>query len=204
MQVKGIDISKWQGEIDFNKVKKDGIKFVIIRAGSGKNVDPMFSKNYKGAKEANIPVGVYWYSYAKTVEDALTEAKICKQALKGCQLEYPVFYDVEEKAQFSKGANFINAIISAFCQFMEKDRYFVGVYMSKAYAEKYLSQYTRELFTTWIAQYNTKCHYKYSYGMWQFASTGKVNGVKGDVDLDFCFIDYPKIIVNKGFNGYEK
>lgn len=204
MKVKGIDVSKWQGNIDFDLVRKNGAKFVIIRAGSGKKPDPMFKRNYDLAKRAGLHVGAYWYSYANSVEDAIKEAETMHSVIKGLRFEYPIWYDVEETSQFAKGTKFINAIIYAFCQKLEAYGFYVGVYMSKAYATSNLYDTTKQRFDTWIAQYNSKCTYEDVYGMWQYSGSGKINGINGSVDLDYSYKDYKKIMIKTGLNGYGK
>ena len=204
MKIKGIDVSKWQGNIDFDRVRKEGYKFVIIRAGSGVNSDPYFERNYTLAKRAGLNVGVYWYSYAKSYYDARNEAQILYKLLKGKQLEYPVYYDVEETSQFARGKGFVNGIICEFCGYLENKGYYVGVYMSKSYIETFIMPATLKKYDLWVAQYNTKCTYRGNYNMWQKSSRGKVNGINGDVDIDECYIDFAKIMKKKGLNGYVK
>ena len=204
MKVKGIDISKWQGNIDFDLVRKNGISFCIIRAGSGRKVDPYFERNYTLAKRAGLQVGVYWYSYAKSSADAIAEANLCLSVLQGKQLEFPVYMDVEEKEQFNRGAKFVNDIIYYFGETVEKAGFYFGIYMSKSFAQKYLYDNTLARFDLWIAQYNNKCTYTEKYSVWQYSSTGKINGIQGNVDLDYCYTDYAKIMKKAGLNGYGK
>ena len=97
--IKGIDVSSWQGNIDFGKVKASGIDFVIIRAGYGREVsqiDKCFVQNYNAAKVAGLDVGAYWYSYADSAEDAVKEAKACMEVIKGKKFEYPIYFDLEK------------------------------------------------------------------------------------------------------------
>lgn len=205
--MKGIDVSKWQGVIDFNKVKESGMEFVIIRAGYGKSAsqkDPYFEQNYAGAKAAGLFVGAYWYSYAESVEDAKREAAVCLDVIKGKQFDLPIYYDVEEKKQFDRGKNFCDSIITAFCDMLEAAGYFVGVYMSASYLNNYVTDYVRKRYTVWIAQYASKCTYKDQYGIWQYSSKGSVPGVKGNCDMDECYIDFPATMKNCGYNGYSK
>lgn len=207
MATRGIDISKWQGTVDFAKVKKSGIDFVILRAGYGKETsqkDKCFEQDYSGAKAAGLHVGAYWYSYAETVEDAKKEAAACLSVIKGKQFDFPVYYDVEEKKQFSKGKNFCDSIITAFCTELEKDGYYAGLYMSTSYLNNYVSESVRKRYTVWVAQYATKCSYKGEYGIWQYSSKGSVPGVNGNCDMDECYTDFPSIITKGGFNGYAK
>ena len=116
--MRGIDVSVHNGSIDWNRVKNDGIGFAILRAGYGKTAsqkDKKFEDNYNGAKAAGIPVGAYWYSYARTVEEARQEAEACITILRGKQFEYPIFFDVEEKATLNTGKSNCSAMIRAFC-----------------------------------------------------------------------------------------
>ena len=204
MRKKGIDVSKWQGIIDFDAVKKEGVNFVIIRAGAGFKADPCFKRNYDLAHRAGLNVGAYWYSYAKTIDEARREAEAALLVIKGLKFEYPIFYDVEEGAQFEKGSIFINNIISAFCYVLEKANFYAGFYMSSSYATNYLYDSTKRRFDFWVAQYNKKCTYDDRYGIWQYSGKGRLNGINGDVDLDYSYVDYKKIMISKGLNGYGK
>jgi len=204
---RGIDVSKWQKDIDFNKVKASGISFVIIRAGYGKEIsqkDPYFEKNYAKAKAAGLHVGVYWYSYADTIDAAKKEAATCLATIKGKQLEYPVYFDVEEKQQFAKGKNFCDSIITTFCNAIEKAGYYAGLYMSTSYLNNYVSKAVRERYTVWVAQYGKKCSYNGPYCIWQYSSKGQVPGVAGNCDMNECYVDFPETIKRGGFNGYVK
>lgn len=113
MAKKGIDVSQYQQNIDFKKVKASGVDFVIIRAGFGKYAnqkDPCFESHYKAAKAAGLKVGAYWYSYAATVEDAKAEAQTCINAIKGKTFEYPIYFDLEERSQFARVGHFATAL----------------------------------------------------------------------------------------------
>ena len=124
--IKGIDVSSWQDNIDFGKVKASGIDFVIIRAGYGRETsqkDNCFEQNYNAAKAAGLDVGAYWYSYADSAEDAVKEAKACMEVIKGKKFEYPIYFDLEEQSQFAKGRNFCDSVIKAFCGELEKNGY---------------------------------------------------------------------------------
>ena len=133
--MRGIDVSVHNGSIDWNRVKNDGISFAILRAGYGKvasQKDKKSEDNYAGAKAAGIPVGAYWYSYAKTVDEARQEAETCISILRGKQFEYPIFFDVEEKATLNTGKSNCSAMIRAFCEALEKAGYWVGLYTSRS------------------------------------------------------------------------
>lgn len=204
--IKGIDISKFQGDIDFKKVKASGIDFVIIRAGYGRETsqkDVKFEQNYKNAKAAGLKVGVYWYSYADSVEDAKKEAKACVEVIKGKQFEYPIYFDLEEKSQFDMGKEFCSNLVKAFCNALEKAGYWAGLYCSTYYLNNYITDEVAKRYAVWVAQYNDECTYKRPYGMWQYSSEGKVNGISGNVDMDYAYVDYPKLIKAKGLNGLK-
>ena len=194
MSKKGIDISRWQGAIDFSKVK-DKVDFVILQAGFGKlasQKDERFEQYYAECKKYGIPVGAYWYSYATTEKEAKEEAQACLECLKNKTFEYPVYYDVEEKKTLGTGN--VDNIISVFCKSLEAGGYFAGLYMSRSHLKAYVSPSVRSRFALWVAEYGSKCNYDGDYGMWQYSSEGKIDGINGNVDLDECYIDYPKII----------
>ena len=205
----GIDVSKYQQTVDYNAVKKAGKSFVIIRAGYGKEIsqkDPYFEANYKAAKAAGLDVGAYWYSYAKTASEAIEEAKVCLQCIKGKQFEYPIYYDVEEFNVLSLGKEKVSEIIKAFCGYLEQQSYFVGLYMSRYYVMNNTTDEIQKSYALWIAEYNSECKYSGcgTVGMWQSCGQGSVSGVNGNVDLDTAYIDYPSIIKAAGLNGYVK
>ena len=187
---KGIDVSTWQGNIDFNKVKKSGIDFVIIRAGFGRELsqkDNCFEQNYKNAKAAGLKVGAYWYSYADSIEDAKKEAKTCMEAIKGKSFELPIFFDLEEQSQFARGKSFCSSIVSAFCDTMIAGGYKTGLYISLSPLMDYISSEVRNKYTLWIAQYNSVCQYNGKYAIWQYSDIGRVNGISGNVDMNYLY-----------------
>ena len=149
----GIDVSQWQGDIDWNVVKTD---FAILRAGYGRipsQMDVKFERNYKGAKAANIPVGAYWYSYAKSADEAREEAQAFIQIIQGKQFEYPVYFDVEEQSTLKLGRDKVSDIINAFLEEMEKNGYFAGLYMSASPLTDYTTQYVKDRYAIWVANY---------------------------------------------------
>lgn len=207
MKIKGIDVSRHQGNIDFNKVKNAGIDFVIIRAGYGRDIsqkDKLFEQNYKRAKTAGLKVGAYWYSYATSVDDVKQEAKACLQAIKGKTFEYPIYFDLEEQDQFAKGKAFCDSLVKAFCTELEKAGYWAGLYISRSPLQTHISSDVAKRYALWIAEYGSKCNYSGSYAIWQYSSKGKVAGVSGNVDCDYCYIDYPTAIKKAGKNGFKK
>ena len=199
---RGIDVSYCQKKIDWAKVTAD---FVIIRAGYGRydtQKDSMFESHYAGAKSRGIPVGAYWYSYAKTPDEARQEADTCAKILKGKQFEYPIYFDVEEKEVLALGREKVSAIIRAFLERLEKAGYWVGLYGSYSSLTSVTDEDIRTRYAIWLAHWNVqKSPYSGAYGVWQYG-LGKADGVTGDCDLDYCYVDYPAKIKAKGLNGY--
>lgn len=203
---KGIDVSQFQGNIDFGKVKKSGIEFVIIRAGFGRYAnqkDPYFESHYKAAKAAGLKVGAYWYSYATSEADAKAEAETCLSIIKGKQFEYPIYFDLEESSQFRKGKSFCDSLVKTFCNALESAGYWAGLYISRSPLQQYISADVAKRYALWVAEYGSRCNYGGTYGMWQNSSAGRVSGISGNVDMDICYIDYPAKIKAAGLNGFK-
>lgn len=206
--IKGIDVSHWQGTIDWDKVKAAGIKFAIIKAGgsdAGFYTDSKWEANYTGAKAAGIPIGAYYFVGRDCVTAAAGKADAERfiKILKGKQLEYPVYMDNEAQPASAKAG--ITEAAIAFCETMEAAGYFVGIYGSAVSGfQERMDDSKLKAYSHWVAQYADKCTYSGEYGIWQYSSTGRVDGIKGNVDMDYGYIDYPSIIKNGGFNGYEK
>lgn len=208
MSIKGIDVSKWQGNIDFNKVKAAGYDFVIINAGYGKYIsqkDKYFEQNYEMAKSAGLHIGAYWYSYAETASDAKQEAEVFREVIKGKTFDMPVAFDIEEKCHANLPNGTVGEIIKAFCASMESAGYYVSLYSYASFLRDKVSADIRSKYDVWLAEFDvTKPSYSGQYGMWQYTSKGRINGVDGDVDLNIAYKDYPKIINDGGFNGITK
>lgn len=199
--MKGIDLSHHNGEVDFSKLKSQGIDFVILRAGYGrytKQKDSRFEENYLEAKKNGLHVGAYWYSYAKDAVEALAEAKTCEQVLYGKQFDLPIFIDIEEKISQSKAVD----IADAFCSYMKSKGFYPGVYASKSYLETYM-QGVSQRYPVWVAQWASKCNYNGCYCIWQNSDKGRLDGINGYVDTDVLLEDdLPMYIINNAFNGY--
>lgn len=204
--MKGIDVSVHNGNIDWNKVKADGIEFAILRAGFGrleKQKDEKFEQNYAGAKAAGIPVGAYWYSYAMDEDEARLEADVFLKVIKGKQFEMPVYFDLEEKKQFDLGKEKVSAIMRAFLERVESAGYFTGLYGSASSLTTHTADDIKSHYTIWLAHWVDKTNYSGAYGIWQYSEKGKVDGISGNVDLDICYKDFPTIIKGKGLNGFD-
>lgn len=214
--MKGIDVSYAQSNINWSHVKNSGVQFALIRAGYGREAyqkDSQFENNYAGCKSNSIPCGAYWYSYAMSPEEAVLEARTFLSIIRGKTFEFPVYYDIEEPKQFNLGKNAISAIAKAFLETVENAGYWVGLYMSTDYLINYVSDEIRNKYAIWVAQYNSKCTYTGQYGIWQYGVAGHPNydtknekniqGVSGQCDVDYCYIDYPTLVKNAGLNEFS-
>lgn len=205
---KGIDVSKWQGAIDWKKVKASGIEFAMLRAcvtsKGTTSVDKFFETNYKNAKAVGMPIGAYLYSQATSVADAEKEADFLIKTLKGKQLEFPIAFDIEDEKQKILTRERATEITTAFCNRVEKAGYYVCIYSMKSWLTDKLLMNKLTRFDVWVAQWNKECTYKGNYGMWQYSDSGKVNGIDGNVDLDYAYKDYASIIKKAGLNGFSK
>lgn len=186
--LKGIDVSHHQGEIDWGKVKAD---FAFIRAGYGKYAyqeDPEFRENVKGAYNAGIPIGVYWYSYAGTVADAKKEAEVCLQVIEPYRdkISLPVFFDQEYEPGIKAATKAVRTQCCVeFIRAVQAAGYRGGMYASRDWLDNRIDdEQLPEGTTVWVAQYASKCTYKGEYTIWQYSSSGKVDGIKGRVDLN--------------------
>lgn len=191
----GIDISKWNGGIDFIKVKASGIDFVIIRAGFGTTgIDHLFRANYNAARQAGLHIGAYWYSYAKTKSELQNEIFAFLKAIKGMSFDMPIYWDIEEKWVMAN----INYVILTVCNALEKAGYFAGYYTSASMNSNVTSE-NKQRYTSWIA------HWDKSPGtykpMHQYTSKGKISGINGNVDMNICTTDFPTIITQNGLNN---
>ena len=203
VKLKGIDVSGWQGSIDFKKVKESGVEFVIVKAGYAFSTVPTWELNFANAKNNGLKVGAYWYSYADSIEQGIWEAKAFIKALNGKQLDFPVYLDLEERAQFDKGRKFCTQLVETFCGELEKAGYYAGVYSSTYWYTNYVDEKVREKYPAWIADYRGECYYTGTYGIWQYG-VGTVPGVEYGCDLDEGYVDYSVYIKEHGLNGYSK
>ena len=202
----GVDVSVYQGNIDWNKAKADGIEFAIMRAGYGKYVsqkDKYFDQNMKNAKAAGLPCGVYWFSYALTPEDAIKEADACYEVIKNYKLEYPVSFDMETESQMKLPKETVAQIIEAFCGRMESYGYYTTLYTYASFLNYKVDDRIFDKYDIWVAHYNTsKPAFNRNYGLWQYSCTGSVWGITGNVDRDYVYLDYERIIKNAHLNGF--
>lgn len=192
---RGIDVSKYQGNIDWNAVAADGITFAIIRVGyrgygSGALVeDSTFRRNIQGATAAGLKVGVYFYSQAVNEAEAVEEASMVLSLCSGYSLPLGVYYDTEKVAGDTGRADGISAAqrtacAVAFCETIRNAGYSAGVYSYASWFYNSLNYANISKYRIWIAQYRDSLDFKYRYDIWQYTSTGKVNGVPGNVDMN--------------------
>lgn len=191
-KAKCIDISEWNGDINFNKVRNTGVTCVIIRAGYGKDPnqeDNKFQEYYRQAKSAGLNVGAYWYSYATSVDAAKAEVKNCMKTIGGKEFDLPVFLDVEEYRQAVLPRRTLTNIISTFCDGMNANAFDSGLYSAKSMLMD--SAYPDELsnkYLIWLAIPNTSYSDLPSYvDIHQYSWNGKVDGIRGDVDLNYIY-----------------
>lgn len=205
---KGIDVSKHQGTIDWEKVKKSGVKFAMIREGYGVELpsqkDSSFEANYKRAKGYGVHVGTYHYSYARSTEEAVAEARFCLKNISGKQFEYPIAFDIEDKslAGLSSGLKF--EICRAFCETLENAGYYAMIYCNLDwYRNRIKGAELAKKYDIWLAQWRSS-RPSVPCGIWQFSDCGIVNGISHGVDMNFAYKNYPEIMRTCGLNGFPK
>lgn len=199
--LKGIDVSVWQGTIDWSEVKNE-IDFAILRAGYGRYAsqkDDRFEEYYAGCERHNIPKGAYWFSYATTKDEAILEAKACIECLKGKKFEYPILFDIEHSSQTN--TTIASDVISGFCETMKSAGYYVGIYTYYNFIKTYIPESVYSKYDLAIAHYTNSTPWE-NKQIWQYSEKGKVKGINGDVDLDYCYVDnYPEKIKSLGLNN---
>lgn len=204
---RGIDVSHWQGDINWDSVKADGINFAIIKAGGsddGFYTDSKFETNYNEAVKAGISVGAYYFvgkNFA-SAEDGVADANRFIDIIKGKNFDYPVYVDIEITNPEEESGVTDAAI--AFCKTMEENGYFTGIYGSDVSTfDARLENERLGEFSKWVARYGSQPKYVTEYGMWQYTSEGSVAGIAGNVDMNYAYCDYPSIIKEAGLNGYS-
>lgn len=188
---KGLDVSHHQGKIDWEKVSKSDVDFVIIRCGYGNDLtsqdDKYFAQNVAGCEKYNIPYGIYIYSYALNVSDAKSEANHVLRLIKstGAKPTYPIYIDYEDSSQNGLTPKQLGNFATAFFNKTIAAGYKAGVYANLNWWTNKLTDSRFNQWTKWVAQYNSACSYTKPYQIWQSTSTGKVPGVNGNADLNF-------------------
>lgn len=207
MSIKGLDVSRFQGEVDWERVKAAGYRFAMLRAGYGDStVDEQFRRNASECNRIGLPIGAYWFCYAATTENAAKEADSCIRTVSGYRLDYPVCYDIEqagadyvEKLGISFTPALARELVKSFCNRVESKGYFAMFYSNQSFFNAYLGTALAKRYAFWYARYTdtfdgTDC------GIWQYTSAGRVPGISGNVDLDLAYVDYPSVIRRAGLN----
>ncbi|MBQ4214278.1 MAG: hypothetical protein II673_03805 [Ruminococcus sp.] len=186
-----IDVSTWQGSIDFDKVKKSGIDYVILRAGYGRELDQIdnrFVENYEKAKAAGLKVGAYWFSYSESVDEAFKEAEACLYCLGGRKLDMPLYYDLEIDSVMERmtKSEYTQMALN-FCSVIESAGYRPGIYSSVSVYQTKLdhSRFLRDGISVWNAHWSERCTIECD--VWQYSENGSVSGIYGDVDMNLIY-----------------
>lgn len=208
---KGIDISRWNGDVDFSKVKNAGYSFVILKAGGSDDdfyEDGNFERNYANAIAAGMEVGAYFFAGQQsiTAQMGLEDAEFFAAIIRGKEFTFPVYYDIEAQRPSNKDGTTDAAI--KFCSKMEDLGYYVGIYSAKiAGFQERLDVSRLEKYDKWLALWNNNPDEKpdvsgYGFGLWQYTSTNTVPGVSSPhVDCNIAYHDYPTIIRKNGLNN---
>lgn len=204
---KGIDVSKWQGQIDWSKAKSDGVEFAILRAGYGGGVlDPTFAQNAKTCNQLGIPIGVYWFSYARNKSEAVKEAEFCLAAISPYQVQYPVCFDFEyDSVNYAKKNGICvtkalaTQIADGFLNRIEQGGYYACNYMNYDFSKNMFDMSVLARYDIWYARYLNNPD-RSDCGLWQYTSTGRVAGIEGNVDKNVAYKNYPQIILQAGLN----
>ena len=197
----GVDVSRFQGKIDWKSVADDGIDYAIIRVGlrgttEGKLLyDDCFEDNVKGALQNGVDVGVYFYSQAVSVDEVKEEVQMMLDAIEPYEIKYPVVIDVEsaesdEARTAGMSSDDYEEIVSTFCDMVRQAGYTPMIYGNVKSFTLLMDATDVDDYDIWIAYYGTPLYYPYHFDMWQYSSTGKVNGIDGDVDLNVCLTEY--------------
>lgn len=201
IEIKGIDVSKYQGNIDWNKVKNSGIEFAMLRLCSSNNsglyIDPTFEQNYSGAKSAGISVGAYIYTYATTEEEQNKELEFALNGLSGKELDYPLALDVEDSSLTKIGKSPLTNLVKRGLDIIDQKGYIPMLYTYTNYSNN-LDMNSLSNYDLWIADYRGYNGYG-KCDMWQYSSSGKVDGISGNVDMNISYKNYS----NKKSEGEE-
>ncbi len=207
MSIQGIDVSEFQGRINWDAVKAADVQFAMIRAGYGAgSVDVQFRRNAQECGRVGIPAGIYWFSYAYTPQMARKEAEYCIETIEEFEIAYPVCMDFEaDSVRYanSKGVTvtreLATELVRAFCQRVEELGYFAMYYSNLDYLNTLLDTSLRDKYALWYAQYNTSPSVD-GMAMWQYKDNGTVSGIDGPVDMDVAYYDLAGVISKAGLN----
>ncbi len=191
----GIDVSKWQGTIDWQALKDEGVKFAFVRVGHGDHViDPKFDANMKAAEKVGIPVGVYFYSTAQNETEALRDAQFVIDNLDGYLVSYPVAIDIEDASQASLSKTTLGNIVKVFSNEIAAAGYTPMLYCNENWYKNHIDTSLVPNVYKWIARYNAVYDTAIKRDIWQSGSSCRINGISGNVDIDFASTDFSKIV----------
>lgn len=207
MSIHGIDVSEFQGNINWSDVKSSGIQFAMVRAGYGAGtIDPQFRNNAQGCNNAGLPLGVYWFSYAYTPEMARREAESCIETIEEYEVAYPVAFDFEyDSVRYAQTQGvtvtreLATSLAEAFLSRVEELGYFAMNYSNLDYLNRMFSPSLREKYALWYAQYASSPSVS-GIAMWQYRDDGRVSGISGNVDMDIAYYDIADVISKAGLN----
>ena len=203
---KGIDVSSYQGNINWD-IAKEHIDFAIIRCGYGNNIvsqdDIKYQRNAEECTRLNIPFGVYLYSYATNLKMAQSEVDHTLRLIKDYKLEYPVFLDVEDRSQLNLPKEELISIVKYYCEKLESAGYYVGIYASLNTLKGMLNSEELKGYDKWVAEWGKDFNYKGNSGLWQNSNNESIPGITTRVDGDIAFYFYPEIIRENGLNHLE-
>lgn len=204
----GIDVSTHQGNISWGEVKGK-IDFAIIRAGYGKNnIDARAKQNVQGCEANGIPFGLYWFSYAYTVEMARKEAQYLLAFVKGHTPLLPLYFDFEYDSDTYAKKNGVTVtkkllceMATAFCEELENAGYYAGIYANNDYVKNKYGEDIFKRYDLWFARWGCEKPGR-SVHLWQYTDKGRVSGINGNVDKNYAYIDFPELIKKRKLNGY--
>ena len=217
---KGIDVSRWNHEIgkndeylplDWSAIKAQGVDFVILKAGSTKSgIEPTFLMDYEGARAAGLEIGVYFYTYATTIEGIRADAEALLGYLEGKKFEYPIYLDLEDPSLEALGKNYLSDMCEAFMVTLQENGYYAALYSNHNWLTNILdSAKVFSLYDVWYARYPltdkptwNEEKYGKQLGMWQYSDSGTLDGFSYPFDMNYAYKDYSEIMKKWGLNGF--
>lgn len=208
---KGVDVSKWNGTVDFSELKRLGISFVILKAGSTiSGVDPMFEANYKAARAAGLDIGAYYYTYAKTLGGAIADADACANMLEGKKFEYPIYFDLEDPSLEGLDKELLTSMCEAFIGRMQEKGWFCGIYINQNWLSNHLyADRITAYFDIWYARWTVSGEpswmesFGQKTGLWQYTDSGTLGSHECKFDMNIAYKNYPEIIKKYKLNGFN-
>lgn len=197
--LRGIDVSSWQETIDWKRVKGAGVDFAMLRSSFYVKKDKTFDYNIVEAQKAGVLVGVYHYCYAESVAEAREEARYFMSVIEPYEIDFPVVLDFEDPELEHLGKSKLTSIAKAFMDELKNAGYYTMLYANKHWLENMLDMSRLSEYDVWLAEWHTAPTWSGNFGMWQFSSEGRVSGIRGDVDLNICYRDYYKAIIDGNY-----